>query len=257
MMTTNAEKGFAKPHSKLFPIRRLIAWLACAAMLLSLGCAAKQLKLLDQEKKAHQAGNYAVICEKTVDCAVEPDTCAQRYFLKGDACYALAKQKDPQFGQLTSQERAVVTSQHAEAAVNLEKGFAAASSWPLKGLQEPGRAQLYENLCDSLRFLFDERPSTELMARYLAAAKQYQAAEPDSIGGTLWYAKARYTSLGPLMHKTPEDTNPDALCRELFRIERDLNTIEDRASGNMRYQKFYQELQEQTRNQLKRFGCQL
>jgi hypothetical protein len=232
------------------------AWLVGAALLLSLGCAAKQLRLLEQDKKAHAAGNFEEVCQQTVDCKEEPETCAQRYFLKADACYALAKDDDQRYDQLTSQERILLTESYGGAADNFAQGFATASSWPLKGLQRPGRTKLYENWCDSLRFLFDENPSKKIMARYLAAAHRFHSDEPDAIGAIFWYAKARYTSLGPLMHGTANPSNLGVLCRELSQIEQDLNVAEDRALSDMRYQSIYRELKEQVEKQLKLSGCQ-
>jgi hypothetical protein len=191
--------------------RRWFILTVLISALLLLACFGSTYQL-SQTKKHYNQEDYAWVARQELTCRSTDDGCNQLHLLKGNACYALAK------------DGVTPAANYACAAAHIGEGIAQTRVWASADLSL-NRPQNYTNLCAALRELQD-MSAGEQAAQYtrdlLAASEAFRAAEPENVAAVYFHSGARYAQLQKqLLHPG----NPSQLCGELGAILQELQSV--------------------------------
>jgi len=209
--------------------------------LLVMASCSSTITSLKKAKEYWKVNDFGRLADMKVDCKASDEGCNQLHLLKGDACYRLAKAgKSP-------------LKYYECSAVHLDTGIRQTKKWQMEGL-DLNRAQVYENLCESLRelqFMKKGEESEEFTRRLLLTSKEFLALEPGNPAATYFLNIAKLVELSDCL-------NHPAACPRLCRqIEEMISDIEGvlPASRDTRYEKNLSHLYKQVRTEQDLAGC--
>jgi len=153
--------------------------------------------------------DYSWIASQDFSCQASDECCNQLHLVKGDACYRLAKAKQNEKDNYRCAVR------------ELEIGIAQTKQWEVDHLNL-NRAQVYENLCESIRNLQDLETGAaaeQLAQKLLATSQTFLSLEPGNLAAVYYLSSAKFSLLRPcVLH--PE--NCPTLCQNLKAIDTEL-----------------------------------
>lgn len=193
----------AQRRAGLPALKALLLGLMLAAPIA--GCAARQLHTF-RDRAADQ--DYGWIAAQAVTCDQSSDVCGQLHLIKGDACFRLAKADTALLDNYTC------------AAAELEKGLAFNRSWGEAAVQ----LQFQENLCESLRNLYDLQSGATAarnLERFIKAAEGLYQLAPDSVPAVYYLAHVRLQQVQPALF----DLNAARRMPVCHRLKRSLTNV--------------------------------
>ncbi len=188
-------------------------------------CATSQL---DKLKKQHKNGSYEIVVKAKVDCNASDGICNQKYLIKGDACYRLAKRE------------ASPLKNYDCAIAELGMGISLTKDWKIGNLNL-NRNQVYENLSESLRERQDMSKggeATKFANKLLEVSKQFLGFSPENLAAIYYNNSARFTTLRSAILMTPGDSR---VCKAVNHILSQLQSVRGRAMDS-KYAAMYSRL---------------